>query len=162
VNKNAAHTHAWEIAETVFGIPLLLSLILGYLFPLPLSALLPRAVSLSAGIIFLLSGLLIIMITRQQFHQANQPTDPGNPTSQLITTKLFSWSRNPLYFGAVLFFIGLAALLNSFWLLILLLPTILAVHYILIVPEEKYLAAKFGEPYRQYGISVHRWFGRRG
>jgi protein-S-isoprenylcysteine O-methyltransferase Ste14 len=105
--------------------------------------------------------MAIITITRSQFHQAGQPTDPGNPTTQLITTGIFSWSRNPLYLAGVVFFIGLAALLNSIWLLILLVPTVAAVHFILIAPEERYLAAKFGEPYRQYGMSVRRWVGRK-
>lgn len=35
------------------------------------------------------------------------------PTTQLITTGMFSWSRNPLYLGVVIVFIGLGALLNS-------------------------------------------------
>jgi protein-S-isoprenylcysteine O-methyltransferase Ste14 len=161
VNKHAAHTRAWETSETVFGIPLLLGLILGYLFPLPLSALMPRAASVSAGILLLLAGLAIIVITRRQFNQAGQPTDPGNPTTQLITTGIFSWSRNPLYLGVVITFIGLGTLLNSLWLLILLVPAMIAAHYILIVPEEQYLEAKFSESYHQYARFVRRWVGRR-
>ena len=161
MNKRAAHSRAWETGETVFGITLLLSLLLGYLFPWSLSMLLPRAASISAGIILMLLGLAIIVMTRRLFHQAGQPTDPGNPTTQLITTGIFSWSRNPLYLGGVIIFLGLAALLNSLWLLILMAPAMVAVHFVLIVPEEHYLKEKFGEPYRQYGSSVQRWIGRR-
>ena len=161
MNKRAAHTRAWETSEIVFGIPLLLSLILGYLIPLPISTLVHRAASVSAGIILLLIGLAIIVITRRQFYQAGQPTDPGNPTTQLITTGIFSWSRNPLYLGVAVAFLGLGALLNSFWVLILLVPAMIAAHFILIVPEEQYLEAKFDEPYRQYAKFVRRWVGRR-
>jgi len=160
VNRRAAHTNAWETAETIFGIPFLLSLILGYLIPLPLSVLLPRAASVSVGIILLVIGSAIIVMTRRHFSQAGQPTNPGIPTTKLITTGIFSWSRNPLYLGGVVAVIGLGALLNSLWLLILLVPTIAAVHFILIVPEEQYLEAKFGEPYHQYVRSVRRWVGR--
>jgi protein-S-isoprenylcysteine O-methyltransferase Ste14 len=160
-NKPAAHTRAWETAETVFGIPFLAGLVLGYLFPLPLSAWVPRTISASAGILLLSAGLAIVVTARRQFNRAGQPTDPGNPTTQLITTGIFSWSRNPLYLGAVVIFIGLGALLNSLWLLILLAPTLIAVHFILIVPEERYLEAKFGQRYREYARSVHRWLGRR-
>ena len=161
MNQRAAHTRNWETAETVFGIPLLLGLLLGYVFPLPLSALLPRAASASAGILLLLASLALIVATRRQFREAGQPTDPGNPTTELITTGIFSWSRNPLYLGGVAIFTGLGALLNSLWLLILLVPTLIAVHAILILPEERYLEAKFGQPYRQYVRSVRRWVGRR-
>jgi protein-S-isoprenylcysteine O-methyltransferase Ste14 len=161
VNQEAAHTRAWETAETVFGIPLLLSLILGYRFPLPLSALIPRIASISAGMLLLAAGFAIVAIARRQFYLAGQPTDPGNPTTQLVTTGIFSWSRNPLYLGGVVAYLGLGALLNSLWSLILLVPAVIAAHFILIVPEERYLEAKFGERYRHYARSVRRWAGRR-
>jgi protein-S-isoprenylcysteine O-methyltransferase Ste14 len=35
-----------------------------------------------------------------------------------------------------------------------------ACHYILIAPEERYLAAKFGEQYWMYTTTIHRWIGR--
>ncbi len=161
MEKYAAHTHPWETFESVFGITLVLSVILGFLIPFPLSWLLPRAASIGIGIILLVTGIAVIVVTRRQFNQAGQPTDPGNPTTQLITTGIFSWSRNPLYLGGVVVFIGLGALVNSLWLLLLMIPAIIAAHIILIFPEEQYLDAKFGEPYRQYVRSVRRWFGRR-
>lgn len=160
MNKTAAHTRSWETAETILLPVLLLSLLLGYLFPLPLSALLPRAASISLGILLLLLGLQMIMITRRQFRQAGQPTDPGDPTTWLITTGIFAWSRNPLYLAGMVVFLGLAALLNSLWLLLLLVPTTAAIQIILILPEERYLEEKFGEPYRQYRMTVRRWLGR--
>lgn len=160
MNKSAAHTHNWETAEVLFGIMLLLSLVLNFLFPLSISLWLPRAAAIAAGIILILIGLTIIGMTRGQFRQAGQPTDPGLPTTQLITTGIFSWSRNPLYLAGGIIFLGLAALLNSLWMLILLFPFLTAIHYILIIPEEKYLQANFGEIYCQYAKSVRRWVGR--
>lgn len=159
--STAAHTSNWETAEAVLGMGLVLSLILGYIYPLSLSVWLPRAVSISAGIVLLLVGFWVIAITRRQFHLANQPTDPGHPTTQLITTGIFAWSRNPLYLAGGVIFLGLGAVLNSLWMVIALVPTMIALHLILITPEERYLEAKFGDAYRQYTHSVHRWFGRR-
>lgn len=159
--KKAAHTRSWETAETIFGAALILSLLLGYLFPLPLTILVNRAVSVAAGLLLLAVGTWLIGLARRQFRQAGQPTDPGQPTTQIITGGIFSWSRNPLYLAGMIMLIGLASLINSLWLLILWVPTLAAIHFILIVPEEQYLEALFGEVYRQYTRSVRRWFGRK-
>ncbi len=79
----------------------------------------------------------------------------------LVTTGVFAISRNPLYFGGVCILVGIALALSLLWVLVLLLPALVACHYVLIAPEERYLAAKFGEEYRLYAASVHRWIGRK-
>lgn len=84
----------------------------------------------------------------------------GRATTRLVTTGVFSISRNPLYLGGVCVLIGIALALHLPWALLLLLPSLVAAHYILMVPEERYLARKFGAEYSRYADSVHRWFGR--
>jgi protein-S-isoprenylcysteine O-methyltransferase Ste14 len=49
---------------------------------------------------------------------------------------------------------------NLPWALALLALAIVACRIILVAPEEQYLAARFGEKYRAYSASVHRWWGR--
>jgi protein-S-isoprenylcysteine O-methyltransferase Ste14 len=56
--------------------------------------------------------------------------------------------------------VGITLAANLPWVLVLLIPALVACHYVLIAPEERYLAAKFGEEYRRYAASVHRWIGR--
>jgi protein-S-isoprenylcysteine O-methyltransferase Ste14 len=73
---------------------------------------------------------------------------------------VFSVSRNPIYLGAGCFLVGVALAVNLPWALVLLLPSLVACHYVLIAPEERYLVAKFGEEYRVYAATVHRWIGR--
>ncbi len=54
----------------------------------------------------------------------------------------------------------MALAFNLPWVLVLLLPAIVACHYVLIAPEGRYLAGKFGEKYHVYAATVHRWIGR--
>ena len=58
-------------------------------------------------------------------------------------------------------FLGLALTFNLLWALAALLFSTVLCHYVLILPEERYLQGKFGEEYTQYTHAVGRWFGRR-
>jgi len=40
-------------------------------------------------------------------------------------------------------------------------PGVLACHYILIAPEERYLLGRFGDQYGEYAKTHHRWLGRK-
>jgi len=155
---DVAHNKWWQISEVIFGIPLLAALVLQWIVPLSLPyGLLTTAVIFGSAVALL--GFIVIVFARRELAKLGQPTDPGHPTSMLVTTGIFSISRNPIYLGAVCFLAGIALAINLPWVLILLLPALFACHYVLIAPEEKYLTAKFGEQYTRYAASVHRWFG---
>ncbi|MBA4383229.1 MAG: hypothetical protein C0410_00690 [Anaerolinea sp.] len=158
---DAAHKKGWQIFEVVFGLPFLAAIGLQFFFPIALFGGVPRLVLIAAGVILVLAGVTLVVLTRQEFARYGQPTDPGLATSKLITTGVFSFSQNPLYVGGILFLIGISLVFRLTWGLILLVPSIVACHYILIVPEERYLAEKFGEQYREYTSTVHRWLGRK-
>lgn len=155
----AAHNKGWQIFEVVFGVPFLAAIGLQLIFPIALPSGLPTLVLIAAGVILILAGITLVVLTRQEFTRYGQPTDPGLATSKIITTGVFSFSQNPLYLGGILFLAGISLVFRLTWALILLVPSIAACHYMLIVPEEKYLAEKFGEQYRAYTATVHRWVG---
>lgn len=158
---DSAHKSNWEIAEVVFGVPFLVGIGLHFVIPFSLPPGILRQVLIALGIVLLIIGLGFIVLARREFAHYRQPTDPGQPTSKIVKTGVFSISRNPLYLGGVIVFLGIALLLNMLWALItLLLSTILCL-YVLIMPEEKYLAAKFGREYKDYTATVHRWLGRK-
>lgn len=161
MSTDAAHTRPWEIGEVVFGVPLLVAVVLHFIAPL---AFLPPGLTpvlWLIGGIFVALGVALISATRRELSKYAQPTDPGQPTRALVTTGVFSLSRNPMYLGVACFLLGLALVFRLTWLLALLLPTLIACHLILVAPEEHYLAAKFGADYGRYAASVRRWLGRK-
>lgn len=157
---NVAHKSKWHTFEMVFGVPFLIAAALQFAVPLSLPRGFFTPAVLPAGIALIVVGSVLIILARRELAQHDQPTDPGHPTSKLVTTGIFSISRNPLYLGGICIVVGLALALNLAWVLVLLIPALIACHYILIVPEEQYLAEKFGPEYRAYAISVYRWMGR--
>lgn len=156
---DVAHKSWWQTFEVVFGIPFLAAVALQLAVPLslPRGSLAPAVIP--GGAAFIIVGAALVVLARREFAQQGQPTDPGLSTSKLVTTGVFSVSRNPLYLGGVCILVGIALAVNLPWLLALLLPALVACRYVLIAPEERYLAAKFGEEYAMYAATVHRWLG---
>lgn len=160
MKRDSAHKRHWEIAEVVFGIPFLVSIVLHFIIPVSLPEGGLRQALIPIGITFAIIGIGVIVLARREFARYNQPTDPGHPTTRVIKTGVFTISRNPLYLASSLVLLGIAVAANLLWALAALIVSIMICHYVLIVPEEKYLMTKFGEEYREYTRTVHRWLGR--
>jgi protein-S-isoprenylcysteine O-methyltransferase Ste14 len=160
MSTDAAHKRWWQIFEVIFGAPFLAGIGLQLAAPasLPRGFLAPFIAAGGAALI--VAGITFIVLARRELAQHRQPTDPGLPTSQLVTTGVFSVSRNPLYLGGVCALVGITLALNLPWALASLVPAVVACHYLLILPEERYLAARFGKGYAHYTALVRRWFGR--
>ncbi len=161
MNSNSAHNSRWEISEVIFGIPFLISLVLQWAIPLSVPQGILRLVLIPVGAILIILGIAFVVLARREFAHYGQSTEPGNPTSKIVMTGVFSISRNPLYLGIVSTLSGIALALNFLWVLVLLIPAILLCQYVLIAPEERYLRNKFGEEYLAYTNSIRRWLGRK-
>jgi protein-S-isoprenylcysteine O-methyltransferase Ste14 len=161
MSNDVAHKSWWQIFEVVFGIPFLAAIALQLVAPIPFPRGFLTPARIPGGAILIVVGISLAVFARREFAQYGQPTDPGFPTSKIISTGVFSISRNPLYLGGVFILAGISLAFKLPWVLILLIPSIVVCHYILIAPEESYLSAKFGEQYRMYTATVHRWIGRK-
>jgi protein-S-isoprenylcysteine O-methyltransferase Ste14 len=160
-NIDSAHQSRWEISEVVFGIPFLISLALQWVVPLSLPQGILKQALIPVGIVLFIIGVSFIVLARREFAHYGQSTEPGHPTSKIVTTGVFSISRNPLYLGIVGTLSGIGLVLNFLWILLFLIPAIILCQYVLIAPEERYLQNKFGEEYSGYAASVRRWLGRK-
>ena len=82
---------------------------------------------------------------------------PGGATTIVIDRGPFAWSRNPLYIGLLVGSAGLGLVVGSMWMLIVLPLQWALLRWGAVVPEEQYLAAKFGATYNDYTRRVRRW-----
>lgn len=114
-------------------------------------------VRIGAGIVIAIAGFGIAASGRRLLVRAGTNVSPLRPTTALATRGIFRWTRNPLYTGGTLFMLGIAIVFALDWLVLLLVPSLLVLHFGVVRPEEQYLERKFGDAYRQYKASVARY-----
>jgi protein-S-isoprenylcysteine O-methyltransferase Ste14 len=76
----------------------------------------------------------IVTITRAG---SNVPTN--RPTTTIVESGPYRFTRNPIYLGMFLGLIGLAIALDNLWLLMMLVPFALVIRYGVVAREEAYL-----------------------
>jgi protein-S-isoprenylcysteine O-methyltransferase Ste14 len=126
-----------------------------YWLPAPLP--IDRMVRIGLGVVVAFCGAGLLVSSRIQFKRTGQSVIPWTPTPALIIQPPYTFTRNPMYVGMTLVQIGLGIALGNRWIIALAVPALLIVHVIAVLPEEKYLALKFGEPYRAYLGKVRRY-----
>ncbi|UXN60952.1 methyltransferase family protein [Phyllobacterium zundukense] len=108
------------------------------------------------GVVFVLALALVVWaldtITRAG---SNVPTNM--PTTTIVQTGPYAFTRNPIYLGMFLGLVGLAITFDSLWMLGTLVLFALVIRYGVVAREEVYLERKFGDGYRQYRARVRRW-----
>jgi protein-S-isoprenylcysteine O-methyltransferase Ste14 len=138
-----------------WGLAVVAGLALDRLAPLPfLPAGLPRG-WLGAMVFVLALGLFAWAIATMTGAGSNVPTNL--PTTAIVETGPYRFTRNPIYLGMFLGLIGLSIAFDNLWLLIMLAPFALVIRYGVVAREEAYLEGKFGDGYRGYRSRVRRW-----
>lgn len=117
------------------------------------------AVEWRRGLAFVLviGGLLLDGIAAGTFRRLGTPPEPWKPTTALATGGLYRFSRNPIYLGFGLTYIGFAVAMDSPIALAMLPPCLIVIDRFVIAREERYLSARFGAEYEAYKGRVRRW-----
>ena len=82
----------------------------------------------------------------------------STPMDKPATKGPYRISRNPIYLGCFLIYIGIAVACAS-WLFLLLTLIWIVLYDILIAPEERWCLEKYGDVYREYMNRTPRWIG---
>jgi protein-S-isoprenylcysteine O-methyltransferase Ste14 len=138
-----------------WGLAVIAGFALNWLVPLLfLPADLPAG-RLGAMVFILALGLFawaIITITRAG---SNVPTNL--PTTAIVESGPYRFTRNPIYLSMFLGLIGLGIAFDNLWLLMMLVLFAIVIRYGVVAREEAYLERKFGDAYRGYRLRTRRW-----
>lgn len=132
-------------------------IVLRGIWPAPILA--NPSLVLYAGIALGVMGLALDLWAVATMHAAGTNIDPGRESTTVVTAGPFGYSRNPIYVGLTLLFIGFTLALNSWWGVVVLVPLLVVMHVGVIRREERYLEQKFGGDYLRYKYDVARYVG---
>ena len=91
------------------------------------------------------------------FRAAGTPVPGNEPTTVIVRTGPYCFTRNPIYLAFSLLHLGLAIWIDSLWLVGTLIAALAVMALVVIPREERYLERKFGTEYLDYKAAVRRW-----
>jgi len=133
---------------------LIVGVILHVLVPLPAFPPLPARI---VGVVLIVASAALARWGERTMRRAGTNVRPDRPTLAIVTDGPFRFSRNPLYVSLTGLYLGIALIIDDVWPLVLVVPLLIVMRWGVVAREERYLDAKFGEPYRAYRARVRRW-----
>lgn len=118
---------------------------------------LPPALALPVGSSLVVIAVALFSYSVRQLRAAGTPVPGNRPTTVIVRTGPYSFSRNPIYLAFSLLHLGIATWVNSLWLIATLIAAVALMALVVIPREERYLEGRFGAEYLDYTASVRRW-----
>lgn len=148
------HPDVIALPPLIYLVSILIGVGLHFVWPM---SILPSSLAKWLGRVVISLSVFGAIRTSREFRRWNTSFRSDRPTTTLIQTGPFRYTRNPFYLAACTLHLGIALRINSFWLLATLLLTFVVVTKGVIEREERYLERKFGSEYFRYKQSVRRW-----
>jgi len=105
------------------------------------------------------AGVVADVLAIVSFVRARTTVNPMKPasSSSLVVSGIYKLTRNPMYLGSLLFLAAWAIYLSNVLALLLLPAFVLYINHFQITPEERVLAALFGQEFAAYKARTRRW-----
>ncbi len=136
---------------------LILGFVLDRVLPLPFRLSQTALVCWVAGGGLVALGVAMFAVGVRNFSRASTPVPSTQPVRALVITGVHGVSRNPIYVGMFLLYVGIGLVALSPWMLVLTLSIVIIMRYGVVAREEAYLERRFGDAYRDYKTHVRRW-----
>ncbi len=124
---------------------------------LPITTSVSPVIIRGAGYLLVLIGVGVAAWGMITFARAKTAIIPVRPASTLVENGPYRFTRNPMYTGMTIAYIGGILILNSLWAVILLPITLILLYKFVVQREERYLTSQFGDAYAEYCRRVKRW-----
>jgi protein-S-isoprenylcysteine O-methyltransferase Ste14 len=152
--NSADHANVRVIPPLIYVVVLGAAWLLQKLVPLPVT---PLGLSRIGGGALIVIGLGLCWWSVGLFWSKHTSIIPVRPSAALVLAGPYRWTRNPMYLGLLLAYIGAALVGQLIWGLILLPIVVVALNRLVILKEERYLERTFGPDYANYRRQVRRW-----
>jgi protein-S-isoprenylcysteine O-methyltransferase Ste14 len=154
MEAKADHPGVIVFPPILMGGAMVLGALAEWLRPFPI---LPRIPARVAGVVFIGLGFYLARSAKAAMKRVGTNVRPDRPTTALALDGPYRRTRNPIYIAGMLVVLGVACLVNSLWSFLLMIPLALLVQFGVVLREERYLTAKFGDSYRALLARVPRW-----
>ena len=110
-----------------------------------------------AGAALIVLSIALLLWAAILFKRADTGIVPFTPTTALVASGPYRFTRNPMYLGMAGILVGTAVLLGSLAPFVAIPLFMVLIEWRFILAEEAMLAAAFGEAYAEYKVRVRRW-----
>ena len=109
------------------------------------------------GGVLLIAGFVLAASAIREMRRMHTTPDIRQPVSALVTEGPYRFTRNPIYLGFLLIYLGFTLLAGTLWGIILSPFLVGTVTHWIIHAEEDYLSGKFEDEYAEYRTRVRQW-----
>lgn len=116
-----------------------------------------RITGITVGVL----GVAIFAVSVLTMRDSWRAGVPKDENTELVTSGIYAFSRNPAFLGFDLTYIGILVMFFNVSLLIVTLLVIVLLHLQIVNVEEDFLLTTFGDNYLVYKKKVCRYIGRK-
>ena len=113
------------------------------------------------GLIILTLGVVAFIVSVLQMKDNWRAGVQREEKTELVTTGIYSVSRNPAFLGFDLMYIGIMIAFFNWYLCVATCLVMVLFHLQIVNVEEDFLIEAFGDEYIKYRKKVCRYFGRK-
>jgi protein-S-isoprenylcysteine O-methyltransferase Ste14 len=141
----------------MFAVPLIIGILLRDRFPLVHPSAAAARWLQWLGIGFIVAGIAHTLTSVILFAASRTTIIPHGQASTFVRRGAYRWTRNPMYVGLTLIYVGICAITTALLALLLLPIPLLIIDRLVIPMEERHMEAAFGTEYINYKTRVRRW-----